>query len=159
MFTPGCHRWAQVFELLGGPKAPVPPARTGHSATVYQDKYLVVFGGEGGRRVPRGWGVVQEQENGWEWVRGGGLHGEEESGRAMGRVARRCIQLGLCNCSHARDVAETAGARSWAGWGRAVQVGWQPHLLCAHKVVGVCPRSCLRVCSGTAPDTLPEPHV
>jgi hypothetical protein len=58
----GIHNWcsrsavslvAQVFELAGGPKAPVPPPRTGHCATVYQDKYLVVFGGEGGEGLQR----------------------------------------------------------------------------------------------------------
>jgi len=36
--------WCKV-EVGGGPKVPAPPARSGHVATVYKEKYLVVFGG------------------------------------------------------------------------------------------------------------------
>jgi hypothetical protein len=129
---------AQVFELSGGPKAPVPPARTGHSATVYQDKYLVVFGGEGERRVPRGWEVVQEQENGWEGSRGRGSQGEEESGRAMGRVACRCLPNGSvqvqpsarCSCNSRR------AQLGWLGQGGASGVA-TTCIVCSYRCLCV----------------------
>ena len=37
--------WCKV-DVVGGPKVPAPPARSGHVATVYKEKYLVVFGGK-----------------------------------------------------------------------------------------------------------------